>query len=168
MKKKSKQRLFEVMNRLDKTFKPLNEKWETVTNDAGEPMGTEYRKDQFDPDYGDDNRGFDDNQNDMKQVTNINDVSWDALYDILFNNTQAYNGDKSKLDYTVNGLYDDNIISQQILNVLKMANLNPNWGVDYDNEASYPYFDVNTPEHIPTKEEFIKTAREILQKYNYS
>jgi len=83
----TKERLFEIIGRLDKTFKPkLNESpMNVVTNDAGEPIGTEEQPDNFESQE-------DDYQNDRPQqrkgIGNFNHIDWQMLHEQLIINTE--------------------------------------------------------------------------------
>lgn len=103
--KHNKQRLFEVMGRLDKTFKPdLNEG--DAFNDAGEPMMThsQFRdySEPAEPDYDADR----DIPQQNKGIGNFNDIDWRTLHGIFVQNTQAFDQGKFSETVTVNNLTD--------------------------------------------------------------
>jgi hypothetical protein len=89
MKKDSKKRLFEVMQRVAPNFtgKALNESpITTVTNDAGEPIGTEYQPDSFDPQ--DDDERQDGPEKQPQGIGNFNSIDWQMLHEQLMINTE--------------------------------------------------------------------------------
>ena len=155
MKKNSKQRLFEMMGKIDPSFKPkLNE---DAFNDAGEPMMTHQQfrdySEPAEPDY--------DSDRDMpiqnKSVHNFKDIDWKMLYDVILQNSRNPN---SRDNATVNDLTDyDGILSPEEFNMLKMGNV----GIWYDKAGDYPMFDVATGESFPTYEEFYAKAKDVFE-----
>jgi len=121
VKKDNKQRLFEVMQKIDPTFKPkLNEGWNTVKNDAGEPMGTEYQPDAFDPQ---DEPERDDGPQYKQGIGNFNSIDWHALYERLqinYNVVTGKPGYKDAIAYNYGDLTDyDGMLSSEELQHLE-------------------------------------------------
>ena len=124
MKKDTKQRLFEMMGKLDSSFKPrLNE---DVFNDAGEPNMTHQQARDYtepaEPDY--------DSDRDMPKIKsglgNINDIDWKTLHGIFIQNTENFKQGKISDGVTVNDLTDyDGYLSSDELKFLD------NWSVIY-------------------------------------
>jgi hypothetical protein len=80
-------RIFQIMSQIDGSFKSkLNEAIRTVTNDAGEPIGTEYEPDEFDPqdEPEDDGREF----QQYHGLGEFNSIDWNTLYEQLLINTE--------------------------------------------------------------------------------
>ncbi len=147
MKKDNRQRLFEVMERLDPTFKSkLNE---DVFNDAGEPNMTHQQfRDYTEPSEPE----YNDNAVDFKSGdVGLDRIDWRAIYEILVGNTEG------KQDYNVGDLTDprEGFMSMDELNRLK----NNVGGVWFDNGSPFPFFDIEEGKNIPTYEEFITQVK---------
>jgi hypothetical protein len=146
MKKNTKERLFEVMGRLDKTFKPkLNE--ESPFNDAGEPMMThqQYRdySEPSEPDY--DAEREDDRPQQSHGIGNFNDIDWHALYETLQINYENVTGKHPEyVAYDYRDLTDDEgMLTPEELQHLedwglveKMGSF-PVIGADYGDDKSF-------------------------------
>ena len=154
MGENGKQRLFEMMGKLDPTFKPkLNE---GAFNDAGEPMMTHSQfRDYSEPAEPE----FDDNRPPQQPqgIGNFNHIDWKVLYETILQNSQ--NPD-SRDNVTVNDLIDyDGMLSPDELNLLKWGSV----GIWYDNGGDYPMFDVADGESFPTYEEFYNKAKDVFE-----
>jgi hypothetical protein len=77
-------RIFEIMSQIDKSF-ILNEDWKTVTNDAGEPIGSENEPDSFDSDdYMNDDREI----NQKHGIGNFHNIDWQVVHEQLIINSE--------------------------------------------------------------------------------
>jgi len=153
MGQNGKQRLFEMMGKLDPTFKPkLNE---DAFNDAGEPMMThnQFRdySEPAEPEYDDNAPDF--NTGDA----GLNNIDWKAVYEILVANSEG------KKDYNVGDITDpmEGLMSMDELNRLK-DNVG---GVWFDNGSPFPFFDVADGENYPTYEEFLSQVKSKWDNY---
>ena len=154
MKQDNKKRLFEVMTRIDKTFKPkLNEGNVTVTNDAGEPIGTEYQSDELDPQNEPEMNDREIEQ--RRGIGNFNNIDWKMLHEQLVLNTEILKeGGKSvrkHLAATVNDLTDeDDMLTLEELQHLQDFGLVyidgsfPNIGGSFPEIEDEKYLDFNT------------------------
>lgn len=132
MKKYDKNRLFEVMGRVDKTFK-LNEGWVTVKNDAGEPMGTEYQPDSFDPQ---DQPELDDREyQPYEGLRKFNRIDWKIVHEILVSNSDLINTGKAHEGINKNDFIDDGILTSGELEHLQ------EWNIIYIDKSTMPEID---------------------------
>ena len=150
----NKQRLLEMMGKLDPTFKPvLNE---DAFNDAGEPLMTHQQfRDYSEPAEPE----YDDNEKPQypKGIGDFNNIDWKVFYDIILQNSQNPN---SRDNVTVNDLIDyEGLLSSDELNILKWGDT----GIWYDNGGDYPFFDVADGDSYPTYEEFLTKAKDVFE-----
>lgn len=154
MKKYDKSRLLQVMGRLDKTFKPnLNEGMVTVKNDAGEPIGTEYQPDAFDPQ--DEPEVNDREIGQRRGIGNFNNIDWKLLHEQLVLNTEILKeggrSTRKHLAATVNDLTDeDGMLTLEELRhlddwqIIYIDGSFPNIGGSFPEIEDEKYLDFNT------------------------
>ena len=143
----NKQRLLEMMGKLDPTFKPiLNEG--NAFNDAGEPrMSHQQFRDYSEPAEPE----YDDNAPDFRSGdVGLDRIDWRAVYEILVANSQG------KQDYNVGDITDpqEGLMSLDELNRLK-DNVGLVW---FDNGSPFPFFDVEGDTY-PTYEDFLNQVK---------
>ena len=148
MGKDNKQRLFEVMGKLDPTFKPkLNE---NAFNDAGEPNMTHQQFKDYsepaEPEYNDNAPNF------RTGDVGVDRIDWKVVYEILVANSEG------KQDYNISDLTDS---QEGLMSMDELIRLKDNVGsVWFDDRTDvYPFFDVPDGSNIPTYEEFLSQVK---------
>jgi hypothetical protein len=135
----SKERLLEMFQNVNKLKINEDSYDQVVTNDAGEPMGTEntYSVDQEYPNDPDDGR----NDYDVpkpKDFMGFNGVDWRLVHEILKNNSTAHPRDITFLrDMVTNDMDTRQSIGVDDLGLLSHANLDRDWGVQQEIYSEY-------------------------------
>ena len=103
----------------------------TVTNDAGEPMGTEYQYDSTDPEYHEQDEFMDNHDHYEFSFREFDQINWKLVHDILMSNTKIIKEgiDNDKL-YDICELSEEGVASEDELYFLQ------DWNIIWMNEKT--------------------------------
>jgi hypothetical protein len=110
-----KKTLNEEKNRILEIMKIMTEGWRTVKNDAGEPIGTEYEKDAFDPQDQPEYEGEPEYERGVRtHLSDFRNIDWKIFHEELLLNEKD-----TKDAYNVNDYIDDGLMSEEDFDLLE-------------------------------------------------